>query len=338
MQPFKRLLYLLYYIKNTDFSLYTKFLTYTSNTTKKSKLSLIFDSIYSVFKYNISLLEYFQFRFFEQDSINRKKWAGTGFMYEYQLKMNPVATRGILDNKTLFYQKYKPYFVHHVYNLGELKQDFSIWKALSNVSTKKIVLKTKDGKCGKGVLIKQFNEFESQQSLINYMVANGFDLLEEFINQHHLLNQLSPSAVNTVRIFTQLDKNNQVIILGCRLRISVNSPVDNMAAGNIAAPIDEITGKINGVGVYSDITKIEEEFHPITKVQIIGFEIPYWKQIIELVNNAALLYPENRSIGWDVVITENGPGLLEGNHDWCKLVWQLPVKKGMKNVLEKYNN
>lgn len=338
MHLIKRLIYLLYYIKNIDLKLYLKFLNHAATNSKKSKVTLVVDSIYSVFKNNISLLEYFQFRFFELDSIIRNEWAGTGFMYEYQLKMNPLSTRGILDNKTLFYQNYKPYFVHHVYNLGELKQDFSIWKALNNDSNKKIVLKTKDGKCGKGVLIIQFNEFESQQHLTNYMVANGFDLLEEFIQQHHLLNQLSPSAVNTVRIFTQLDKNNEVIILGCRLRISVNSPVDNMAAGNMAAPIDEITGKINNKGVYSDITKIEEEFHPITKAQIIGFEIPFWKQIIELVSNAAILYPENRSIGWDVVITENGPGLLEGNHDWCKLVWQLPVKKGMKRVLEKYNN
>jgi hypothetical protein len=336
MQPFKRLLYLLYYIKNTDFSLYYKFLTYAANSTKKSKLRLISDSIYSVFKYNISLLEYFQFRFFEQDSINRNKWAGTGFMYEYQLKMNPIATRVILDNKTLFYQNYKPYFIHHVYSLNEIKDDLNIWNKLI-LDNKKIVLKTKDGKCGKGVLIKTINEFENQQNLITFMEENEFDLIEEFINQHYLLNQLSPSAVNTVRIFTQLTQNNEVTILGCRLRISVNSFVDNMAAGNMSAPIDEITGKINGVGVYSDITKIDEMFHPVTKTKIIDFEVPFWPEIIDLVKNAAILHPENKSIGWDIVITENGPGILEGNHDWCKLVWQLPVKEGMKVILENYN-
>ena len=140
--------------------------------------------------------------------------------------------------------------------------------------------------------------------------------------------------MNTVRIFTQLTQNNEVTILGCRLRISVNSFVDNMAAGNIAAPIDEITGKINGVGVYSDITKIDEMFHPVTKTKIIDFEVPFWPEIIDLVKNIAILHPENKSIGWDIVITENGPGILEGNHDWCKLVWQLPVKKGMKVILK----
>ena len=33
-----------------------------------------------------------------------------------------------------------------------------------------------------------------------------------------------------------------------------------------------------------------------------------------------------------------GPELIEGNHDWCKLLWQLPVNKGLKHVLEKYKN
>ena len=49
-----------------------------------------------------------------------------------------------------------------------------------------------------------------------------------------------------------------------------------------------------------------------------------------MVETASLLHPENSSIGWDVVITPQGPSLIEGNHDWCKLVWQLPVRRGLK--------
>jgi hypothetical protein len=109
-----------------------------------------------------------------------------------------------------------------------------------------------------------------------------------------------------------------------------------MAAGNIVAVIDEETGVINSPAVYGDITKEEVTIHPITKVPIVGFKIPYWQETIKMVKEAALLHAENRSIGWDVVITEKGPGLIEGNHDWCKLVWQMPIKKGMKQVLDNY--
>jgi len=127
-----------------------------------------------------------------------------------------------------------------------------------------------------------------------------------------------------------------VEILGCRLRISVNSPVDNMAAGNLAAPIDEDTGIVNGPGVYSDITKQDQVIHPITGVAIDGFQVPFWRACLDMAKQAALKHPQNRSIGWDIVVTEEGPGLIEGNHDWCKLLWQLPVKEGFKYQLDRF--
>ena len=253
-------------------------------------------------------------------------------MYEYQLKMNPDVSRGILDNKVQFNKYYQDYLVHRVADLQELKNNpEAVYDMLNNPSAK-LVLKSVDGKCGAQVEIRNCSDFD-RQSLIEYMEAQEYGLVEEFIQQHPDLDRLSPSAVNTVRVITQLDDKGKVNILGCRLRISVNSPVDNMAAGNLAAPVEETTGKVSGPGVYSDITKADQEYHPVTNVRINGFQIPYWDAILEMVKKAALLHPQNRSIGWDVVVTEKGPGLIEGNHDWCKLLWQLPVKKGLKPEL-----
>jgi hypothetical protein len=175
-----------------------------------------------------------------------------------------------------------------------------------------------------------------QKSLLRLLKTTGNNLAEEYIVQHPDLMRLSPSGLNTIRIYTQLNALDELEILGCRIRISINSVVDNMAAGNIAAPIDEKTGIVSGPGVYSDITKPEEDVHPITKTKITGFQVPLWKETLEMVKEAALSFKECRSIGWDIAITEKGPELIEGNHDWCKLVWQLPVKKGLKPVLEKH--
>jgi hypothetical protein len=249
--------------------------------------------------------------------------------------MNPKEARTILDDKTLFYKEYCDYFVHTVADIADLKKSKTTVEKLLAVPSGKLVFKVADGKCGVAVEIKSADEFD-ETSLISFMENNKFDLVEEFIIQHPSLSALSPTAVNTVRIFTQLNRNNEVEVLGCRQRISVNSSVDNMAAGNLAAPIDEQTGMVNGPAVYSDITKPEEVKHPLTGVAIEGFTVPFWKETIAMVKEAALLHPQNRSIGWDIVITENGPGFIEGNHDWCKLLWQLPAKKGMKSVLESY--
>jgi hypothetical protein len=330
-----RILYLGYYFKQMKWDLLLKFLNHTSKVTSSSRSILMFESIVDVFRYNISILEYFQFGFYKKNKLAKKTWAGTGFMYEYQLLMNPKAARIILDDKAKFYRNYNKYFIHNIGDVRSLMtQPDLVNKLLSNKSNK-LVFKQSDGKCGIGVKVIEASKF-NKDSLLPYMVKENFDLVEEFIIQHPRLNKLSPSAVNTVRIFTQLNNVNEVILLGSRLRISVNSPVDNMAAGNLAAPIDDDTGKVIGTAVYSDITKEEETIHPVTGVEIVGFQVPFWKEILVMVKEAALMYPKNRSIGWDIVVTDNGPGFIEGNHDWCKLLWQLPVKKGLKSEIEKF--
>ena len=331
----KRFLYLGYYFKNLDWAKIKKFTSYINQTHHIPKVKIWFEMIYDSLKYNISLLEYFQFGFWEKTPQEKKNWAGTGTMYEYQLQMNPKSQRDILDDKRKFYTAYSPFVVHRVATIEALQSVNGLAKKMLNNPSGKVVFKAAAGKCGAQVEIRNTDEF-AENDLIPYMKQNGYDLVEEFIRQHPEMNRLSPSGVNTVRIITQLSNNEEVHILGCRQRISVNSKVDNLAAGNLVATIDEKTGAINGPAVYSDINKEEVTVHPVTGVKIPGFQIPYWKETLKLAREAALKHPQNRSIGWDIVITENGPGLIEGNHDWCKLVWQLPVKEGMKPTLIKY--
>ncbi|NNE35561.1 MAG: hexapeptide transferase, partial [Rhodothermales bacterium] len=282
--------------------------------------------------FNISILEYYQFRFFELSEEQKGEWAGTGTMYEFQRIANPPATRGLLHDKRDFYKAYRKFFRHELHSLADLKGAPQIIGELL-AKHHKLVFKDATGNCGASISIRRADEMTATQ-LIEYMERDGFDLVETFIDQHSALHALSPSAVNTVRVFTQFTKEGGYEVLGCRLRISIDSPVDNLAAGNVAAPIDANSGIVNGPGVFSDITREPIDMHPVTGVSIVGFQVPFWKETLELVREASLLHPENRSIGWDVVLTEAGPGLIEGNHDWCKLVWQLPVRRGLKKRLD----
>jgi hypothetical protein len=311
-----------------NWDLLRKFQNYLKSKYNISVVKQWYDILINSLRYNISILEYYQFGFFKMSHQEKLSWAGTCTMYEFQLKANPPKEREILDDKRLFNQKYSKFIPNKIFPLDKLNP--TVIKDL--LQNKKLVFKDATGKCGSGVLIKNTGEL-SEDTFIQFMEKEGFDMVETFIKQHEKINSLSPSAVNTIRIFTNINEKGEVEILGCRMRISVDCEVDNMAAGNLAAPIDTNTGIINGSGVYSDITKTEESVHPITGTPIIGFEIPCWKEILHMVKEASLMYPQNKSIGWDVVLTENGPGLIEGNHDWCKLVWQLPVNKGLKELL-----
>lgn len=330
-----RILYLLYYLRELDRKKLHRFMNHVVLTTGKSSWQVWLDVLHSVFKYNIGIIDYFLFRFYLKNPIERGEWAGTGFMYEYHLQMNPLKTRHILADKTQFYQVYKSFVLHSNCTLADLKENnLKAQNVLKNASGK-IVIKDALGQCGWGVEVLDAHKY-SQMELIAYMEKRGFNLAEEFIQQHHDLNNLSDSGLNTLRVITQIDSKGHAFILGARLRITINSQVDNMASGNIAAPVDLDTGIVNGEAVYSDITKQTVKFHPISGVSIVGFQVPFWQEILDLTRKAALHHPENKSVGWDVAITENGPELIEGNHNWCKLLWQLPVNKGLKSELYPY--
>ncbi len=107
MNYFRRFLYILYYLKESDWKLLGRFIDYASVSSGKSKLSLIFDSVLSVLRYNISFKDYYCFRFYEKSHSERSEWAGTGFMYEYQLRMNPKGSRELLVNKVQFLNHYR---------------------------------------------------------------------------------------------------------------------------------------------------------------------------------------------------------------------------------------
>lgn len=284
-------------------------------------------------RFNISPLEYFQFGFYKSSDMNKEDWAGTGTMYEYQKKMNPPAARKILEDKRVFYSVYKEFIKHGIVSLDELKADLlQAYRVLHNRSNK-LLFKPAKGSCGK--VVKLLNRSDmTPPELRDYMIKNKFDLAEEYIIQHPEMCRLSHSGVNTIRIITQLDSKYGFRILGCRLRITVHSVVDNLAAGNIVACIDEKSGIVNSPGFYNDISRGRVNHHPVTGVSIIGFMIPYWDEIISLAEKLAFVDPSNRSVGWDIAVTEGGPDLIEGNHDWCRLVWQLPAQKGLKHLIE----
>ena len=334
MKFLERFLYLIYYLMKSNSKQLGSFVNYTSSVSGKSRFKILPDSLHSVFIYNISIKDYYVFRFFEKDQNERINWAGTGFMYEYQLKMNPKSERIILEDKIRFLRHFKPFVKREFKSFNELiNLLYDVEKMLTN-PTGRLVLKGATGQIGKEVEVINCNCFNSS-TLLSYMKTNKYDIAEEFVVQHQDLMALSPSGLNTVRIITQL-QDGTVNFLGARLRITVNSAIDNMAAGNLAAPVDLESGVVNGPGVYSDITKEDSPKHPVTGKNIIGFKIPYWKEVLELAQNAALHTPGNRSVGWDIAITQEGPELIEGNHNWCKVLWQLPVKKGLKKELEKY--
>lgn len=328
------LIYIPYYIINTPKKTFLKYFKYVKANNNISAIALYKDILVSSVKYNISFMDYFQLRFYEKKALERTEYAGTGFMYEYQLKMNPAGHREILENKIKFLNRFGEFSGRQWATLDMFEANASVAELFLQDPDGKLVLKNSTGQSGKEIMVVDNKDF-TVDSLLKLLKQKNYDLVEKFVVQHPELMKLSPTSLNTIRIITQFHKG-KIIIIGARLRVGVNSTIDNLSAGNFAAPIDHTTGIVSGPGVYLDITKKDEYVHPVTGVELVGFVIPYWNESINMVINSALLISENKSIGWDVAITSKGPILIEGNHNWGRVLWQLPVKKGLKKDLLAY--
>ena len=125
-------------------------------------------------------------------------------------------------------------------------------------------------------------------------------------------------------------------IIGASLRMGIYKNTDNLSSGGITAKINVETGVIESDGVSFDITLPDYKVHPVSNMKIQGFRVPYWKEVRQLCVNATSKYGDNKSIGWDVAIKQDGPILIEGNHDWGARVWQMPAGTGLKKILSKY--
>ena len=333
---FNRFVYLGYYLKKLDKDKFKRFLQHAQKVSGRSRISLLIDMLYCVFKYNISLLEYFQFNFYGLSPDQRKTFAGTGFMYEFQRAMNPVEGRAILEDKIKFAEVFQDLVNRTLVTRAQIQSGEAKPENLFPDDAGKSVLKPSKGGSGKGIEIWENRELK-KLSVLKEMDRSGNDMLEEFVVQHEVLQKLSPSGLNTLRVVTQIDSNGNPILIAARLRISVNSVVDNLAAGNIVTVVDPKNGKVISAGYYSDITKEPVVKHPITGIELIGFQVPHWDACKHMALDASKRVSDsNKSVGWDLGITSSGPVLIEGNHDWCKLVWQLPTQKGLKAELQKY--
>lgn len=121
------------------------------------------------------------------------------------------------------------------------------------------------------------------------------------------------TAVNTIRVVTLICADDSVRIMAAVLRLSRKGKfADNFHHDGIASLIDVETGIVNTTGV--DRKWNRYTIHPDSRKPIVGFQIPRWFEVVDMVKKAARVHPEVRYVGWDVTIKSSGEiVLIEGN-------------------------
>jgi hypothetical protein len=149
--------------------------------------------------------------------------------------------------------------------------------------------------------------------------ARGW-VVQERIHNHPDLTRLSGSPyLQTARLVTLCDRRNRCHILHAHLKVIVGgNRIDNFhhgATGKVTARADlergtlsaAIAGHPNGAGY------ITVPAHPITRLAIEGFQLPFWEEACQLARTAAQEFLPLRFVGWDIALTATGPVLVEAN-------------------------
>lgn len=169
-----------------------------------------------------------------------------------------------------------------------------------------------------------------------HLTSNYKYIVQKQIKQHPKMDELYSKSVNTLRIFTVRSiKDNLLYTLPSIVRIgSGGSYIDNGSKGGIMVGVNLETGELYSYGLLKPEYGRIAYKHPDTLVEFKGFKIPYIKECVEACKCFHDLFPDIHSIGWDVVVTENGPLFIEGNDNWEIEVPQM--YRGIRKEFDEY--
>lgn len=156
-------------------------------------------------------------------------------------------------------------------------------------------------------------------------------LVTRWASMHNYAGIVWPYGSNTIRILTFISANGDARIASSVHKWATLSSgkVDNWNKGGLSTTIS------NGVlmDTMEDFTRfcergnlgsnrppsypreaIRHRFHLDSGIDILGTTVPFWLETEQLVLKAAeILNPRLKVVGWDVIVTPDGPKIIEGN-------------------------
>lgn len=275
--------------------------------------------------------EFFIFHFEDYDEAKRRS-----FVPEYDKNVfcdmvNDKNQAEVFLDKWTTYTFFKDYFGRDVYSvrsISDLEKDEFVEFITRHPA---FIMKPVYGTRGAGIQVIDSLSLQDAKDKLSNLYLSGVKamILEELIVQDDRLAALHKESANTLRVAT-LRYDDRVDVLFSYLRMGKGaSVIDNASAGGVFGVVNVKTGKI-----YAACDRFGGSFerHPDSGIDLIGFEIPRWNEVIALVTKAAQVLPKVRYVGWDVAVTKTGCVLIEGN-DKGRWSFQIPKQEGYRDEM-----
>ena len=325
--------YLIKRISKMDYSSMLNRVNLVNIKTRKPKALIFLDMIWSGIVYGAGYVDYDVIGFYKLNHKQRTTMLTRAKNDKIVKKLNNKDYWHLFNNKNEFNEYFSDFIYRDWIYLKKEKNNENTINIFKDFISKNPIFfaKPNDGQCGKGIeKIDTATIDISADRLLQDLQKKGLELYEAPIIQNDIMNELNNSSVNTIRMVTVMNEQNEVTILASYVRIGNNNIVDNFNSGGMTAKVDIQSGKIieDAIDKNGDVYK----YHPTTNTQIIDFQIPYYNESKEMVKKAAKLSKNVRYVGWDVAISSNGPTLVEGNQYPGHDIYQVAEKIGKNDL------
>lgn len=264
-------------------------------------------------RYGARPIDYVRFEFHKKSAKERNRYL-TIYRYFHLLRKfgaDNEATHGkIAEYKTFAKYIHRPWMVADNETNSETIKSFIAKQGI-------VFAKPNMGDQGKGVLKIKSNDSQAIEQLLNDSQKSPFVVEGAIINAPEIA-AINPSSLNTVRAFTLIKHDGTAEIISILLRVGMpGMVVDNWGSGGVCYNFDLVTGICDRAGV--DKKRQPYITHPGSNIQMVGFRLPNFDQLKQLILEISQKVPQARFVGWDIAITPDGYELVEmncpGGHD-----------------------
>lgn len=146
-------------------------------------------------------------------------------------------------------------------------------------------------------------------------------LIVERVQQAAYAQNIFPGSANTLRVVTMQDPDTGEIFIPAaihRFGTHATVPTDNFQTGGVSVAIDLATGTLERAVQFPTYTGGKLRWlsaHPGTQAPITGVGVPRWDEVKATVTRLIEAFRFLKYVGWDVVVTDDGVVIIEGNHN-----------------------
>ncbi|MBR4462703.1 MAG: hypothetical protein IKS51_09005 [Erysipelotrichaceae bacterium] len=275
----------------------------------KPTLFILADMAKCILHDHIGYMEYNLFHFAGKPQKLRDTYVTFDYSQHLFKTLNDSGYLSLFNDKLAFNKIFKDYLGRGFLDVSEASPEEFVAFCKGK---DRIFAKPNDSCSGKGIYRNfDIDEKTDLEELFGYLKDNHL-FVEDSILQHEAMSSLHPSSINTVRITTVLDGNDEAHVMYALQRIGIGDmSVDNVGSGGIYTVLSE-EGTIKNP-CWSDKTITTYTKHPTTGMELIGFQVPCFKEALELCKKAAKVEKHIRYVGWDIAISDQGPIIVEGN-------------------------